>query len=140
MSSLDEDCDGLLVVDVDGTLCDVKKDGQSYDDLAPRQEMIAKLREYRSKGYRICIFSSRNMRTHGGNIGLINKHTAPQMLRWLEKWDVPCDEIVFGKPWPRKRGFYIDDLAIRPNEFLQLSELEIQELLGRRSKDEGCKE
>lgn len=132
--SMSDEVDGVLVVDVDGTLCDIKQEGESYDDLAPREDMLAKLREYQGKGYRICLFSSRNMRTYGGNIGLINKHTAPQMLRWLEKWDVPCDEIIFGKPWPRQKGFYIDDRAIRPDEFLDLSESEIQDLLKRSGK------
>ena len=131
MASMGDGEGGVLVVDVDGTLCDVKQDGESYDDLTPRREMLAKLREYQGRGYRICLFSSRNMRTYGGAIGLINKHTAPQMLRWLEKWDVPYDEIIFGKPWPREKGFYIDDRAIRPDEFLELSEREIQELLQR---------
>lgn len=43
------------------------------------------------------------------------------MLAWLEKWGIPCDEIIFGKPWPGKRGFYVDDRAVRPDEFLTLS-------------------
>ena len=137
MSSIGDGGDGVLVVDVDGTLCEVKKEGESYDDLLPRKEMLAKLREYQGKGYKICLFSSRNMRTYRGAIGLINKHTAPQMLRWLEKWDVPYDEIIFGKPWPREKGFYIDDRAIRPDEFLDLSEREIQELLRRSGRHVG---
>ncbi len=131
MSSANDAGDGVLVVDVDGTLCDLKKEGESYDDLAPRKDMLAKLREYWGKGYRICLFSSRNMRTYSGSIGLINKHTAPQLIRWLDKWDVPYDEIIFGKPWPREKGFYIDDRAIRPDEFLRLSEHEIHDLLQR---------
>lgn len=123
--------EGVLVVDVDGTLCDIKGEGESYDDLSPRQDMLEKLRKYQKRGYGICLFSSRNMRTYGGSIGLINKHTAPQLLRWLEKWNVPYDEIIFGKPWPREKGFYIDDRAIRPDEFLDLSEREIHDLLQR---------
>ena len=137
MSRLESAKEGVLVVDVDGTLCDIKQEGESYDDLAPRQDMLDKLREYRGKGYGICLFSSRNMRTYEGSIGLINKHTAPQLLRWLERWNVPYDEIIFGKPWPREKGFYIDDRAIRPDEFLDLSEQEIHDLLqrsGRRTR------
>ena len=137
MSSADDAGDGVLVVDVDGTLCDLKKEGESYDDLAPRKDMLAKLREYQGKGYRICLFSSRNMRTYHGSIGLINKHTAPQLIRWLEEWEVPYDEIIFGKPWPRKKGFYIDDRAIRPDEFLGLSEQEIHDLLRRSGRGTG---
>jgi capsule biosynthesis phosphatase len=124
-----EETDGTLVVDIDGTLCDIKVTGQSYADVAPRHAVIDKLREYQAKGYRILLYTSRNMKTHGGNVGLINKLTAPVMLAWLEKWDVPYDEIMFGKPWPRTRGFYIDDRAIRPDEFVNLSEEAIHRLL-----------
>jgi len=123
--------DGTLIVDVDGTICDIKREGESYSDVQPRIDFIEKLREYHNKGYRILLYTSRNMKTYRNNVGLINRHTAPVLLAWLEKWDVPYDEILFGKPWPRKKGFYIDDRAIRPNEFLSLSEEEIHIMLGQ---------
>lgn len=126
-----DDVDGTLVVDIDGTLCGIKTADQSYADLIPKQEMLDKLAEYQSKGYRILLYTSRNMNTYKNNIGEINKHTAPVLLQWLEKWNVTYDEILFGKPWPRKLGFYIDDRSIRPDEFLKLSENEIQKLLGQ---------
>ena len=123
--------DSMLIVDVDGTLCGTKSIGQSYDDVLPKQIMLNKLREYQSNGYRILLYTSRNMNTFDNNLGLINKHTAPSLLAWLDKWDVPYDEILFGKPWPGKKGFYIDDRAIRPDEFVRLSETEIQKMLGQ---------
>ncbi|RIJ03368.1 capsular biosynthesis protein [Achromobacter sp. K91] len=123
--------DGTLVVDVDGTICDIKREGESYSDVRPRLDFIEKLREYHNKGYRILLYTSRNMKTYSNNVGLINRHTAPVLLEWLERWNVPYDEILFGKPWPRKNGFYIDDRAIRPNEFLSLSEEEIHTMLGK---------
>jgi len=128
--ALDE-ADGMLVVDIDGTLCDVRAGGQSYADVAPHLDVIEKLREYQAKGYRILLYTARNMKTYSNNVGLINKHTAPVLLDWLARWDVPYDEILFGKPWPRTKGFYIDDRAIRPDEFLRLSEEEIHILLGK---------
>lgn len=123
--------DAMLVVDIDGTLCDIRQPGQSYAELQPRHDMLARLREYQARGYRILLFTARNMHTHSGNLGLINKHTAPVLLDWLARWDVPYDELLFGKPWPRNKGFYIDDRAIRPDEFLRLSESEIHQLLGQ---------
>jgi capsule biosynthesis phosphatase len=126
-----DDDDALLVVDIDGTLCDIKTAGQTYAELVPRADMVGKLREYQQRGYRILLYTSRNMKTHNHNLGLINKHTAPVLLAWLEQWDIPYDEILFGKPWPRSKGFYIDDRAIRPDEFLKLSEAEIHQLLGQ---------
>ena len=126
-----EETNGTLVVDIDGTLCGINSVGQSYAELAPQLNIIEKVREYQAKGYRILLFTSRSMKTYNNNLGLINKHTAPVLLEWLAKWDVPYDEILFGKPWPRNKGFYIDDRAIRPDEFLKLSEEEIQKLLGQ---------
>jgi len=126
-----EEIEGTLIVDIDGTLCGVKALDQSYADLVPLQEMLDKLGEYQLKGFRILLFTSRNMNTYKNNLGQINKHTAPVLIEWLARWNVPYDEILFGKPWPRKRGFYIDDRSIRPDEFLRLSEEEIQKLLGQ---------
>ena len=125
------DDEAMLVVDIDGTLCDIKRADQGYADLLPRAGMLERLRQYQQRGYRILLYTSRNMNTHKNNLGLINKHTAPLLLDWLARWDVPYDEILFGKPWPRVKGFYIDDRAIRPDEFLRLSEQEIQQLLGQ---------
>lgn len=126
-----EGVDGVLVVDIDGTLCGIKTADQSYADLIPDQAMLVKLREYQAKGYRVLLFTARNMNTYKGNLALINKHTAPVLLEWLAKWEVPYDEILFGKPWPRKKGFYIDDRSVRPDEFLNMTEEEIQKLLGQ---------
>lgn len=107
-----------LVVDVDGTLCPVKGAGETYADMPPNREMIERLREYRAAGFRIIICSSRNMRTYSGNIGEINKHTLPVLIAWLDRNGVPFDEIHMGKPWAGSTGFYVDDRAIRPDEFL----------------------
>ena len=122
---------GTIVMDVDGTLCDIKHPDQSYAEVQPRELIIARLREYKRSGYWIVLFTSRNMRTYANSIGLINKHTAPILLEWLDKWDVPYDEILFGKPWTQKLGFYVDDRAIRPDEFLTLSEQQIHRLLAK---------
>ncbi len=121
-----------MVVDIDGTLCGVKTSDLFYSDLRPLKEMLQKLLGYHQKSYRILLFTSRNMNIYKNNLGQINKHTAPVLLEWLAKWEVNYDEILFGKPWPRKCGFYIDDRAVRPDEFLRLNEEEIQKLIGQK--------
>lgn len=127
-----DEIDGTIVVDVDGTLCSIKQPNQSYQDVKPNKKLITMLHRYQARGYNILLYTARNMKTYDGNLGKINKNTAPILLEWLAKWDVPYDEILFGKPWPRKHGFYIDDRAIRPNEFINLSEEEIHNLLGEK--------
>ncbi len=123
-----------IVVDVDGTLCPIKDSSQSYADLEPYPEMLEALRRYRREGWNIVLFTSRNMNTFQGQLGRINAVTAPVMLAWLRRWDVPFDEILFGKPWPGHEGFYVDDRAVRPDEFLRHSAEEIEALIaeGRR--------
>ena len=106
-----------LIVDIDGTLCPINKPDENYEDLIPYQEIINKLKQYHDNGSKIILFTSRNMRTYNGDIGKINKYTAPILISWLEKWDIPYDEIIYGKPW-MKNCFYIDDRAIRPDEFI----------------------
>ena len=123
--------DYSLVFDIDGTLCPIKGKDEKYEDLVPYPEMIEKLRYYKENGARIILYTSRNMNTYKGNLGLINKHTAVVLNEWLAKWNIPFDEIVFGKIWPGHKGFYIDDRTVRPDEFLNYS---LEEL------DEICKE
>lgn len=119
----------VIVFDIDGTLCDGLEAGKTYLDVNPKSEMIAKLVEYKRSGYYIILSTSRNMRTFKGNIGRINAITGKMLYQWLEKHDVPYDEIYFGKPWCGHNGFYVDDKSIRPDEFLKYSHEEITELL-----------
>ncbi|MEO0678804.1 MAG: capsular biosynthesis protein [Pseudomonadota bacterium] len=109
-----------LVVDVDGTLCPIKRPGERYADMPPEPRMLAKLRALHAEGWRIILHSARGMRSNEGNVGRIGKHVAPDMLRWLAEHDVPFDELHLAKPWPGRQGFYIDDRAVRPREFVEL--------------------
>lgn len=117
-----------LIVDLDNTL--TMADADNYPDMSPNQAVIDKLDLYRSKGFFITINTSRNMRTYAGNVGKINIHTLPIILAWLDKHAVPYDEVLVGKPWCGTEGFYIDDRAIRPDEFVDLSPEEISRLIG----------
>lgn len=107
-----------FVFDIDGTICPIKKKEERYEDLVPYENVVEKMRYYKENGAKIILLTARNMNSYGGNIGLINKHTAKVLLEWLDKWDIPYDEIVYGKPWPGHKGFYVDDRTIRPDEFL----------------------
>ena len=117
-----------LVVDLDGTLA-LSDRTRSYADLDPDQDLVQVLRDYRTQGYEIVIYTSRNMRTHANNVGRINARTLPVIVEWLNRHDIPHDEIHVGKPWCGETGFYIDDRAVRPSEVKGLSEEEVQNLL-----------
>jgi len=120
--------DYTFVFDIDGTICPIKKKDENYEDLVPYPEILEKLKEYKSQGAKIVLYTSRNMNSYNGNIGMINKHTAAVLSAWLEKWEVPYDEIVYGKVWPGHKGFYVDDRGVRPDEFLKYSPEELAEI------------
>ena len=117
-----------IVIDLDGTLTR-DAPGVDYADKPPRPEVVAKLQEYRNAGFNITVFTARNMRTHGGNIGLLKVHTLPIVMDWLRRHEVPFDEVLVGKPWCGTDGFYVDDRALRPDEFARLTPPEVAALL-----------
>ncbi|MEQ8643531.1 MULTISPECIES: hypothetical protein [Roseobacteraceae] len=125
----------VIVVDVDGTICPKKTPEQDYADLPVFPDMVEKLRDLKADGWRIIMHTSRNMRSFKNSVGEINAKTLPVLIKWLEKHDVPFDEIHVGKPWCGHEGFYIDDRAIRPSEFRDLSMDEIGELLEAERRD-----
>jgi capsule biosynthesis phosphatase len=125
--------ENVIVMDIDNTLCEVRKENQHYIDVEPKNDMINKLRDYKENGMYVILYTSRQMKTYKGNVGKINANTAKVLFQWLEKHDVPYDEIYFGKPWSGRNGFYVDDRAIRPREFLELSLDEIHELIRKDS-------
>ena len=106
-----------LIIDLDDTLT-LSADG-GYANALPNLAVVARLHDYRAAGFEVVIHTSRNMRTYDGNIGKINVHTLPPILAWLERHGVPFDEVLVGKPWCGLEGFYIDDRAVRPSEFLR---------------------
>ncbi|TCI04121.1 capsular biosynthesis protein [Corallincola luteus] len=116
-----------IVIDLDGTITSAET--SDYKNVSPNAAVVNKLKQYREQGFEIVIHTARNMRTYEGNVGKINVHTLPIILEWLERHNVPYDEVIVGKPWCGFDGFYVDDKSIRPSEFAKLSEQEIHQLL-----------
>lgn len=116
-----------IIVDLDNTI--TIHSARPYAEMEPNLDVINMLRAYKAKGFGIVIHTARNMRTYENNVGKIVANTVPIIIDWLTKHDVPYDEIRVGKPWCGKGGFYVDDKAIRPDEFLKLNYDEILELI-----------
>ena len=121
-----------LIVDLDGTLTEANTN--NYREVLPNIDVIEKLRKYKENGFEIVIATARNMRTYDGNVGKINIYTLPIIIEWLDAHSVPYDEVIVGKPWCGKEGFYIDDRSIRPSEFTKLTIEEINTLLNSEKK------
>lgn len=127
-----------LIVDLDNTISflsdnlDQKSGGvDKYRAAIPNIPVIEKLKFYKSLGYHITIFTSRNMRTYNQDIDKIKQNTLPIILEWLDANRVPYDAVQVGKPWCGFDGFYIDDRAIRPAEFVSNSYEQILEIMYR---------
>lgn len=118
-----------IICDLDGTLT-LDEEGVEYPDKRPNTGVISRLQEFHRNGYLVAIFTSRNMRTFNGRVGKINIQTVPAIIDWLQRHKVPFDELHVGKPWCGPNGFYVDDKAIRPSEFLSLSVSAIDSLVG----------
>lgn len=117
-----------LIVDLDGTLT-IDTPNVPYSQKRPNLELIQRLHEYTAEGFEVVVSTARNMRTYEGNIGKINFETLPTIIAWLDEHNVPYSEILVGKPWCGEQGFYIDDKAVRPNEFIEMSYKDIAKLL-----------
>ena len=105
-----------LVVDIDKTICESPPDND-YSKCKPIESVCSKLREQNEKGTYIILFTSRNMRTFKGNIGLINKYTTVVIIEWLKSNEIPFDEIYFNKPWGCGDLNYIDDKFLSIEDF-----------------------
>ena len=107
-----------LVVDIDGTLCGPPLNN-SYSKCEKYEDTCKKLLEENNCGTYIILYTSRNMRTFSGNIGLINKYTSVILNQWLKDNNIPFDELYFGKPWGEGSLNYIDDKLMEINEFIE---------------------
>lgn len=121
-----------LVVDIDGTLCPTRPADLSYSALPVIGPVVETLRAYHQRGWYIILCTARQERTYEGNIGLRTKHTLPVLLDWLERQQIPYDELRIEKPWHGFAGFAVDDTTVPPSVFVNTSaERILQEWLPR---------
>lgn len=99
-----------ICIDLDGVIAELKKEGQSYENLKPVLGAVDKLKQLKANGHYIIINTARNMKTCNGNTGKVLHNVGLITLEWLKKFEIPYDEIHFGKPWA---DLYIDDNAFR---------------------------
>jgi len=98
-----------ICFDLDNTLVSYPKINNDYTSVEPIQKNIELLKYLKRFNNTIIIYTARRMKTHSGNIGKINADIGKITFDTLEKFNIPYDEIYFGKPYA---DFYIDDLAI----------------------------
>ena len=92
------------VVDIDGNLC--KTEGLSYESATPLWGNIAKVRAVKAAGHEVVLFTAR------GTVTGIDWR--PVTERQMQMWNVPYDELLFGKPWA---DVYVDDKAVNVRDW-----------------------
>lgn len=99
-----------ICFDFDNTLVTFPKIKDDYTSVLPIQKNIDILIYLKSFfGHTIIIYTARRMKTHNGNIGKVFSDIGKITFDTLEKFNIPFDEIYFGKPYA---DVYIDDLAL----------------------------
>ncbi len=101
--------------DLDNTLVTHPTIAGDYSSVLPIQRNIDFLKLLHTLGNTIIIYTARRMKTHKGNVGAIVADVGRVTLDTLDRFDIPYDEIHFGKPYA---NFYIDDLAVNANSSL----------------------
>jgi capsule biosynthesis phosphatase len=86
-----------------------------YASATPIPATINKLREARDKGWYITILTARHMRTSGNDVEHAFNKLSKITEDWLDRNDVPFDQLVFGKPYG---VWYIDDKAMTLETFV----------------------
>ncbi|MCU0421850.1 MAG: HAD family hydrolase [Bacteroidia bacterium] len=114
-----------IVIDLDGTICNLKQPGESYADVQIKAGAADFIKRLRKNGHYIIIQTARNMATCESNLGKVIKNVGKVTLEWLEKNEVEYDEIYFGKP---NAHLYIDDRALRFESWDTLSNEQLETL------------
>lgn len=102
------------VFDLDDTICVHKN--RDYPNAKPITAVIEKMHKMKNDGWEIVVYTARGQVSCKGNIELIEKKNRTVVEEWLKKNDVPCDELIFGKPLG---DLYIDDKGMSLEDFLE---------------------
>lgn len=97
-----------ICFDLDNTLVTHPDVPGDYNTVQPIDNNIEYARFLHQLGCTVIIYTARRMKTHSGNVGAIMADVGKITFETLKKFNIPCDEIYFGKPYAHA---YIDDLA-----------------------------
>jgi capsule biosynthesis phosphatase len=99
------------VFDLDNTLVTYPSVHKDYSSVRPIPKMIQLAQKLKADGHTIIIYTARRMATHHNNVGAVIKDIGRITMDTLERFAIPYDELIFGKPLG---DIYIDDRAYNP--------------------------
>lgn len=101
-----------IVFDLDDTLCTTEN--RDYSNSKPIEPVVSGLRKLKDAGWTVIIMTARGMGRSGGDIESVREDVMNEVESFLHKYEIPYDHIQIGKPFSH---LYVDDKAIRPDEF-----------------------
>ena len=99
------------VFDLDNTLVTYPLINKDYSTVKGIPKMINLVKKLKDDGHYIIIYTARRMATHNHNVGAVIKDIGKVTFETLDKFEIPYDELIFGKPLG---DVYIDDRAYNP--------------------------
>lgn len=109
-----------FIVDIDDTILTtpLKENGKyDYDKSEPILPVIAKLQSLKEAGHTIFLFTARGMKTYHGDVNIIEDVHRERLEGFIQRWNVPCDNLIFGKPWG-PNPIYLDNRNLTLSSFL----------------------
>jgi capsule biosynthesis phosphatase len=105
-----------IAIDVDLTICEEKKEGQTYLEVKPLAGAVETIRRWKNDGHYIIISTARGMGSYQGDINKCIVHRGKDLMDWLEYHNIPFDELNFKV----LADVYIDDRSIRAENWKQI--------------------
>ena len=111
-----------ICIDLDGTICTIKKPNETYADVKVMPGAKEFIDSLKADGHTIIINTARNMQTQGHNVGKVLKNVGKITLDWLEENGIQYDEIFFGKP---NADITIDDRVMKFSGWNKIDKSEV---------------
>lgn len=83
-----------IFIALDGTICPIKKENETFENLLPFPGAKEKIKKLRKAGHYIIILTRRHLSTYNSGIKNIGKIT----LEWLDANGIEFDELYLGTP------------------------------------------
>ncbi len=92
-------------IDIDGTICEIRKD-LDFTKCEPMKTRISQVNKFYDEGHTIVLYTGRSSETRN------------LTTKWLKQHNVKYHELIMDKPiCTDGNGRYIDDLNIHPEDF-----------------------
>eukprot|EP01116_Phalansterium_solitarium_P021646 TRINITY_DN6811_c0_g1_i2.p1 TRINITY_DN6811_c0_g1~~TRINITY_DN6811_c0_g1_i2.p1 ORF type:complete len:691 (-),score=232.11 TRINITY_DN6811_c0_g1_i2:164-2236(-) len=95
--------------DLDNTLVSYPTVHGDYSSVEAKSKNIQLVQELKAAGHYIIIQTARRMKTHNANVGAALRDIGLVTFETLSRFEIPYDEIHFGKPYA---DVYVDDLSV----------------------------